>query len=87
MGVAAGLRPRDPRRQVEVTRELFVDEMKGVGAEPHVLSAPLYPIDLTGCVEVGTSRQSDLTDIGVGIEDTDLRGLGTWQGDHRECGC
>jgi hypothetical protein len=61
--------------------------MKGVRAGPHVLSATLYPINLTGCVEVCTPRQSDLTDLGVPFEDTDLPGPGTWQGDYRDREC
>ena len=61
-----------------------MDEVKGVRAEPHVLSATLYAIDLTRCIEVRTPRQSDLTDVGVLFEDAHLPGLGTWQADHRE---
>jgi hypothetical protein len=61
--------------------------MKGVGAEPHVLSAALDPVSLTGCVEVRTPGQSDVTDIGVLLEDTDLPGLDTWQRDRRDREC
>ena len=84
MRVATGLGPGNPRRQVKVTRHLFVDEMKGVRAEPHVLSATLHAINATRCIEVCTPRQPDLTDVGMLFENADLPGLDTWQADHRE---